>query len=145
MEEEKFNQKNISNLIRNILTLRYDPLQKTTLPVLKPHDFISSKNYDLDFIENNLKNLKSNILIYDPYFKSTNIFDLQTESNLIEALQKADALIIVTAHKEFHNLDPIFLKSKMKNAIVIDSKCIINQQSAKNAGLIYRGLGRGKI
>ncbi len=56
MEEEKFNQKNISNTIRNILTLRYDPLQKTTLPVLKANDFISSKNYDLDFIENNLKN-----------------------------------------------------------------------------------------
>jgi asparagine synthase (glutamine-hydrolysing) len=56
LEEEKFNQKNISNLIRNILTLRYDPLQETTLPVLKPHDFMPSKNYDLDFIENNLKN-----------------------------------------------------------------------------------------
>ena len=56
MEEEKFNQKNISNLIRNILTLRYDPTQKTTLPVLKPNDFISTKNYDLNFIENNLKN-----------------------------------------------------------------------------------------
>ena len=92
-----------------------------------------------------LKNLKTNILIYDPYFKSTNVFDLQTESNLIQALEKSDALILVTAHKEFHNLDPIFLKSKMKNAIVIDSKCIIDQQSAKNAGLIYRGLGRGKI
>ena len=92
-----------------------------------------------------LKTLKTNVLIYDPYFKSTNVFHLQTESNLIEALQKSDALILVTAHKEFHNLDPIFLKSKMKNAIVIDSKCIINQQSAKNAGLIYRGLGRGKI
>jgi nucleotide sugar dehydrogenase len=92
-----------------------------------------------------LKNLKANILIYDPYFKSTNIFDLQTESNLIEALEKSDALILVTAHKEFHNLDPIFLKSKMKSAIVIDSKCIINQQTAKNSGLVYRGLGRGKI
>jgi UDP-N-acetyl-D-mannosaminuronate dehydrogenase len=92
-----------------------------------------------------LKNLKTNVLIYDPYFKSTNVFNLQTESNLIEALEKSDAMIIVTAHKEFHNLDPIFLKSKMKNAIVIDSKCIINQQSAKNAGLVYRGLGRGKI
>jgi asparagine synthase (glutamine-hydrolysing) len=56
LEGEKFNQKNISNLIRNILTLRYDPLQKTTLPVLKINDFISSKNYNLDFIENNLKN-----------------------------------------------------------------------------------------
>ena len=92
-----------------------------------------------------LKNLKTNVLIYDPYFKSTNVYDIQTESNLIEALEKSDALILVTAHKEFHNLDPIFLKSKMKNAIVIDSKCIIDQQSAKNAGLVYRGLGRGKI
>jgi asparagine synthase (glutamine-hydrolysing) len=56
LEEEKFNQKNISNLIRNILTLRYDPSQKTTLPVLKSNDFIPSKNYDVNFIENNLKN-----------------------------------------------------------------------------------------
>lgn len=56
MVEEKFSPKNISNLIRNILTLRYDPLQKTTLPVLKPNDFTSTKNYDLNYIENNLKN-----------------------------------------------------------------------------------------
>jgi asparagine synthase (glutamine-hydrolysing) len=62
LEEEKFNQKNISNQIRNILTLRYDPLQNTTLPVLKTNDFIPSKNYDLDFIENNLKNSIQNKL-----------------------------------------------------------------------------------
>jgi len=98
-----------------------------------------------EIIIEKLKKLKSNVLIYDPYFKSTNVFNLQTESNLIEALHKSDALILVTAHKEFHDLDPIFLKSKMKNPIIIDSKCMINQQAAKNAGLIYRGLGRGKI
>ena len=56
MAEERFNQKNISNLIRNILTLRYDPSQNTTLPILKSNDFIPSKNYDVNFIENNLKN-----------------------------------------------------------------------------------------
>ena len=48
--------KNISNLIRNILTLRYDPTQKNTLPVLNSNDFLPSKQYDLDFIENSLKN-----------------------------------------------------------------------------------------
>ena len=57
MEEEKFKQKNISNQIRNILTLRYDPLQNTTLPILNSKDFVDLKNYDLSFIENNLKNL----------------------------------------------------------------------------------------
>ena len=92
-----------------------------------------------------LKNLQANVLIYDPYFKSTEVFGLKTASNLVEALQNADALILVTAHKEFHDLDPIFLKSKMKTSIVVDSKCIINQLASKNAGLVYRGLGRGKI
>ena len=56
LEEEKFNQKNISNLIRNVLTLRYDPGQKTTLPILKSNDFLPSKKYNLNFIENTLKN-----------------------------------------------------------------------------------------
>ncbi len=92
-----------------------------------------------------LRKLEVNVLIYDPYFKSTEVFGLQTESNLVEALQKVDALILVTAHKEFHDLDPAFLKSKMKNPIVIDSKCIIDQQASKNVGLVYRGIGRGKI
>jgi len=55
LEEEKFNQKNISNLIRNILTLRYDPSQKTTLPKISSNNFLASKQYDLTFIENNLK------------------------------------------------------------------------------------------
>ena len=54
--EEKFNQKNISNLIRNILTLRYDPSQKTTLPIINSKNYLPTKQYDLDFIENSLKN-----------------------------------------------------------------------------------------
>ena len=53
---EKFNQKNIHTLIQNILTLRYDPLQNTHLPVLDSNNFTSSKKLDLTFIENTLKN-----------------------------------------------------------------------------------------
>lgn len=56
MDAEKFNQKNISDLIRNILTLRYDPSQETTLPVLNSKDFSLSQKYDLNYIENTLKN-----------------------------------------------------------------------------------------
>ncbi len=51
MEEEKFKQKNISNLIRNILTLRYDASQESRLPILNSHDFLPSKKYDQNFIE----------------------------------------------------------------------------------------------
>ena len=138
----------VINLLRDAFDEAEIPLENSNVLVLgisyKP-DVKDIQITPAEVIIEKLKFLKANVLIYDPYFKSTNVFNLQTESNLIEALQKSDALILVTAHKEFYNLDPIFLKSKMKNAIVVDSKCIINQQSAKNAGLVYRGLGRGKI
>ena len=92
-----------------------------------------------------LKTLKCKVKIYDPYFKSTNIFGINTEHNLIDALINTDAIIIVTAHKEFHDLDPIFLKTSMRTPILVDSRGIIDQHAAKKAGLIFRGLGRGKI
>jgi len=92
-----------------------------------------------------LKMLKCKVKIYDPYFKSTNIFGINTEHNLMDALTNTDAVIIVTAHKEFHDLDPIFLKTNMRTPILVDSRGIVDQYAAKKAGLIFRGLGRGKI
>ena len=90
-----------------------------------------------------LKKLNVNIKIYDPYFKSENVFGINTESNLIETLAICDGIILVTSHNEFHNLEPKFLKNKLKNPIFIDTRCILNQKDAIRAGLIYRGLGRG--
>ncbi|MBI3254877.1 MAG: nucleotide sugar dehydrogenase, partial [Nitrosarchaeum sp.] len=92
-----------------------------------------------------LKMLKCKVKIYDPYFKSTNIFGINTEHNLMDALTNTDAVVIVTAHKEFHDLDPIFLKANMRTPILVDSRGIVDQYAAKKAGLIFRGLGRGKI
>ena len=92
-----------------------------------------------------LKNKGANVLLYDPYFKDSEVFGIQTLRNYSESLEVADGLIIATGHKEFHNLEPLFLKSKMKNPIVIDSKNILDQKLAKNVGLIYRGIGRGKL
>lgn len=55
MAEEKFNQKNISDSIRNILTLRYDPSQKSTLPSLTWKDFSPKFHVDDIKIEDNIK------------------------------------------------------------------------------------------
>jgi len=98
-----------------------------------------------ELIIEKLKMLKCKVKIYDPYFKSVNVFGIKTEHNLVDALTSVDAIIIVTAHKEFHDLEPAFLKTKMKTPILIDSRGIVNQHAAKTAGLIFRGLGHGKI
>ncbi len=92
-----------------------------------------------------LVDVGSNVKIYDPYFKSTTVFNIKTESDLNAALSGSDALIFVTAHKEFFEIETSFLASKMKTPVVIDSRGIIDIPSAKKAGLIFRGLGRGRI
>jgi len=90
-----------------------------------------------------LKELGADVKIYDPYFKDTEVFNIKTESNLVDALKSSDGIILVTAHKEFHDLEPSFLASNMKTPIMIDTRGIIDPHEAKKAGLIFKGLGRG--
>ena len=56
MDEEKFNEENISNLIRNFLTLRYDPFQKPVLPILNSNDFDPINQINTSFVEQTLNN-----------------------------------------------------------------------------------------
>ena len=95
-----------------------------------------------EIIINKLKTLGAKIKIYDPYFKGSQVFGINVEQSINDILSKVDAAIIVTAHKEFQEIDPKIF-SKMKTPILIDSRGIIDPVSAKNAGLVFRGLGRG--
>ena len=108
-------------------------------------DVKSTKISPVEQIIQILKENQAKITVYDPYYINSKIFGIKTSDNLVSSLEKCDGVVIATPHKEFYNLKPTFLKSKMKTPIVIDSKCNFNQQAAKEAGLIYRAIGRGKI
>lgn len=125
--------KNIENANVLILGISYKPDVKDIQ--LAPAQHIVEK----------LKTKGAKVKIYDPYFKSTEVFGINTESNLVDALTNTDAVIIVTAHKEFHDLEPTFLSTKMRTPILIDSRGVVDQHAAKKANLVFRGLGRGKI
>lgn len=92
-----------------------------------------------------LKRLGSRIKIFDPFFKNTSIYGIQVENDLEKIISNVDAVVLVTAHSEFKNLNSEFFVSKMKSPVVIDTRGIIDIISAKESGLIFRGLGRGKI
>ena len=92
-----------------------------------------------------LRELGANIRIYDPYFKSTKIYGVDVGNDLASSILGIDGLIIVTPHKEFFDLDPTFLSSKVNNLAVIDTRGMMDKRAAKKAGLLFRGLGRGKI
>jgi nucleotide sugar dehydrogenase len=92
-----------------------------------------------------LEQLQAKIKIYDPYFKSTEVFSHKTESDLVNAISSADAAVFVTAHNEFRNIDPTILTSKLKTPVVVDGRSIIDIHAARKAGLIFRGIGRGGV
>jgi len=94
-----------------------------------------------EIIINKLKALGAKIRIYDPYYKDDQVFGIDVERNIQDILSDVDASIIVTAHKEFQEINPKIF-TKMKTPILIDSRGIIDISSANNAGLVFRGLGR---
>jgi len=136
------------DLLKDALAEINKSLNNSTILILGVSYKPDVKDIQLSPVEKIVEIIKKNgakISIYDPYYKNSKIFGIQTSDDLISSIEKCDALIIATAHKEFHDLEPSFLKSKMQIPVIIDSKCIINQYEAKKAGLIYRGIGRGKI
>jgi len=88
--------------------------------------------------------LGANIHIYDPYFISNQVFGIDVEDNLDEILPKVNAVVIVTGHDHFKEID-ISDFSKTKNSILIDTRGIINPESIKTNNIIFRGLGRGNF
>ncbi len=94
-----------------------------------------------EIIINKLKILGARIKIYDPYYKGNQVFGINVEQNIEDILSEVDASIIVTAHKEFQEID-LKIFTKMKTPILIDSRGIIDISSANDAGLVFRGLGR---
>lgn len=64
---EKFNLPIKVDSIRNILTLRYDPLQESVLPSLNWNQIIPTKNASIEFIQKTIQNsIKSNLKNLEP-------------------------------------------------------------------------------
>ena len=95
-----------------------------------------------EIVVNKLKDLGAKIRIYDPYYKNSEVFGINVESNVEDIIPKVDASIIVTAHKEFQEINPLIF-TKMNTPILIDSRGVIDTSSIKDANLVFRGIGRG--
>jgi UDP-N-acetyl-D-mannosaminuronic acid dehydrogenase len=90
-----------------------------------------------------LKELGSEITIYDPYCKTA--FGLEIADSLNQALENSDCLIIMTDHREFKNIKLADLKGVMNvEPVIIDCRRIIDPKEAYKKGFTYYGIGCGK-
>lgn len=94
----------------------------------------------MDVIEA-LRGRQVNLSAFDPHIKQNNI-DEQTQSQE-EALQDASAILILTSHNKFKDLDPAVI-SNMKDKVVIDTKNCIDRAKWEAAGFDVYVLGDSK-
>ena len=91
------------------------------------------------------------IKAYDPkamdlareyYFKGNE--DIEFSENKYEALDDADALLLVTEWKEFRSPDFDEINGRMKNQIIFDGRNQYNKEMLKDIGFEYHQIGNGK-
>lgn len=69
--------------------------------------------------------------------------DLQLCAHQMDALDGADALIVITEWKSFHAANIDAIKTKMKNPVVFDGRNIYDPRSMQRNGVTYYAIGRG--
>jgi UDPglucose 6-dehydrogenase len=67
---------------------------------------------------------------------------IEFADSAIEALDGADAVVLVTEWPEFAELDWTEAAGRMNGNVVVDGRNFLDRQAVKAAGLVYTGIGR---
>jgi len=78
-------------------------------------------------------------VLHDPYVKK---FDSPLTPSLTEALKGANAMVIVTKHKDYCNLDLESIKNMMANPLMVDGRNVYHKEECEKRGFIYKGIGK---
>ncbi|MFL6591517.1 MAG: UDP-glucose dehydrogenase family protein [Luteimonas sp.] len=70
--------------------------------------------------------------------------DLVLCDSAAEALQGADALVVVTEWKQFRSPDFARLKASLSDAVIFDGRNLYDPTEVEAAGIAYYGIGRGR-
>ncbi|MFA5021422.1 MAG: UDP-glucose/GDP-mannose dehydrogenase family protein [Patescibacteria group bacterium] len=68
--------------------------------------------------------------------------DITFSKSAYDAARNSDCLVILTEWREFRSLDLKKIKSLLRQPIIIDGRNIFNPEQMKQAGFIYKSIGR---
>jgi UDP-N-acetyl-D-mannosaminuronic acid dehydrogenase len=85
----------------------------------------------------------SKVTVYDPYTSET--FGAERSLSLEDAVKDSDAIVIVTDHPEFKNIDLDVVGRIMRHKIIIDGRRVIEPYQAVKHGFRYYEVGFGKV
>ncbi|PIR89288.1 MAG: hypothetical protein COU07_00090 [Candidatus Harrisonbacteria bacterium CG10_big_fil_rev_8_21_14_0_10_40_38] len=127
------------NLLKKALKKTNTPIKKINIGILglayKPNVSDTRESPALEIIKN-LQRRGINVLSFDPYVKHET-----SVSSLKSLLKRSNALILVTAHKNFLKLKPSdLLKNKIQ--ILVDGRNALSKEKFLSSGIVYQGIGR---
>jgi UDP-N-acetyl-D-mannosaminuronic acid dehydrogenase len=78
-------------------------------------------------------------ILHDPYVRD---FELPFTKAIDEAIDNSDAIVTVTKHKDYYNLDFNNIKNKMRTKVIVDGRNMFNKTKCEGLGFIYKGVGK---
>ncbi len=103
-------------------------------------------------IINDLVNAGAKVQAYDPVAKETATIDIPDEwlndgrvkilDDQYQAMESADALILVTEWKQFRNPDFNYIKEKLSQPVIFDGRNQYDPELMTSFGITYSGIGR---
>jgi len=137
----------VVNLLIDAFSESKKPLKNSTITILGVSYKPNVRDIQIapsEKIINLLKEQNIKIKIFDPFFISASVFGISTKNSISEAVAESDAVIIVTGHQQFDNLDLDLISNSIESPIIVDCTGKINPKDAKLNKIIFRGIGRGK-
>jgi nucleotide sugar dehydrogenase len=135
---------------KHVFGLLTDALNDNELPVKNSKVVVLGLSYKENVgddrespSEELIKELEHNqalVTIVDPYIEETGVYGT-LESDVYTALEDAHALVLMTAHQEFRELDFEKVKELMEIPIIIDARRIYDPEELRKMGFHYSGVG----
>ncbi|HEX4344715.1 MAG TPA: UDP-glucose/GDP-mannose dehydrogenase family protein, partial [Solirubrobacteraceae bacterium] len=88
------------------------------------------------------------IRVYDPIAEQearSLIRGVHFATDALDAVQGADAVVLVTEWDEFLDLDWAQIAERMRGTLVLDGRNALDAGAIRDAGLTYEGIGRGTL
>ncbi|MEB1808288.1 MAG: nucleotide sugar dehydrogenase [Bacillaceae bacterium] len=122
----------------------YDIVKDHTLPVVTILGLAFKGNID-DMRESpslpilhQLRNKDIEVRVYDPLVKQ----EMDGKySNLEEAAEESDCLVILTDHEQFKSINLEALQKKMRNTVIYDTRNIFNEEQVESKGFTLIRVG----
>ena len=87
----------------------------------------------------------ANVVAYEPFKKDFKHTGLQIDESIPKAIENSDVLILLVAHTEFCNLDPVEIFKLTPARVVFDTVNGWNKEKWQSAGFQYFRLGDGTL